>query len=119
MTARSQRDKLKAQLADTHRMRELAGDHPVMSIAFGERENELETQIEAIPLGVKEAKTILYFSGEPVQGSEGIDASFAGRVLEPFQSMVMADYASRYHGVVGTRDRRSGEADSIIQKTCR
>lgn len=117
MTARSQRDKLKAQLADTRRMLELAGDHPVMSVAFAERENELEAQIEAIPMGSKEAKTVLYFSGGPVQGSEGIDAGFAGRVLEPFQSMVMADYANRYHGVVGTRGRRAGEADSRLLLT--
>ena len=117
MTARTNRDKLKAQLADTRRMRELAGDHPVMSIAFSEREVELEAQIEAIPLGAQEAKTVLYFSGDPVQGSEGIDAAFTGRILEPFQNMVMADYASRYHGVVGTRGRRSGEADSRLLLT--
>lgn len=95
----------------------LAGDHPVMSVAFAEREKVLEDQIEAIPLGAKEAKTVLYFSGGPVQGSEGIDAGFAGRVLEPFQSMVMADYANRYHGVVGTRGRRAGEADSRLLLT--
>lgn len=117
MTSRSLREKLKAQLADTRRMRELAGDHPLMGGAFAERERELEARIEAIPLGAKEARTVLFFSGEPVQGSEGIDASFAGRVLEPFQSMVMADYAERYHGVVGTRGRRAGEADSRLLLT--
>lgn len=88
-----------------------------MAGAFGEREAELEAQIEAIPLGGKEARTILFFSGEPVQGSEGIDALFAGQVLEPFQSMVMADYADRFHGVVGSRGRRAGEADSRLLLT--
>lgn len=47
----------------------------------------------------------------------GIDASFAGRVLEPFQSMVMADYADRWHGVVGSRGRRHGEAQSRLLLT--
>jgi hypothetical protein len=117
MTARSKRDKLKAQLVDTRRMYDLAGNHPVMSVAFAERVTELEELIEAIPLGAREAKTVLYFSGDPVQGSEGIDVSFTGRILEPFQSMVMADYASRYHGVVGTRGRRAGEADSRLLLT--
>lgn len=98
-------------------MLELAGDHPLMAGAFLEKERELEDLIEAIPLGGKEARTILFFSGEPVQGSEGIDASFAGQVLEPFQSMVMADYADRYHGVVGSRGRRAGEADSRLLLT--
>lgn len=95
----------------------LAGDHPLMAGAFAEKERELEALIGAIPLGGKEARTILFFFGEPVQGSEGIDASFAGQVLEPFQSMVMADYADRYHGVVGSRGRRAGEADSRLLLT--
>ena len=47
----------------------------------------------------------------------GIDASFAGRVLEPFQSMVMADYADRWHGVVGSRGKRAGEGESRLLLT--
>src|SRR6266446_4741250 len=112
MTTRAKREFLKVQLLDTQRLRELAGEHPVMSVALKEREKELQAEIELLPLGDKEARTVLFFSGEPVQGALGIDASFAGRVLEPFQSMVMADYADRWHGVVGSRGRRFGEADS-------
>ena len=117
MTTRTQREALKAMLLDTGRMKELAGGHPLMSVAFAERENELQSLIEALPLGNKEARTVLFFSGEPVQGSLGIDASFASRVLDPFQSMVMADYADRWHGVVGTRGRRAGEVDSRLLLT--
>ncbi|MEO7299327.1 MAG: hypothetical protein ABI042_12215 [Verrucomicrobiota bacterium] len=98
-------------------MRDIAGQHPLMSVALEERERELKEKIAALPLGNKEARTILFFSGEPVQGSVGIDASFAGRVLEPFQSMVMADYADRWHGVVGSRGRRPGEAQSRLLLT--
>lgn len=117
MTTRAQREFLKVQLLETQRLKELVGDHPLMSISFAEREQELKEQIAALPLGNKEARTILFFSGEPVQGSKGIDASFAGRVLEPFQSMVMADYADRWHGVVGSRGRRQGEAQSRLLLT--
>jgi len=117
MTTRSQRDFLKVQLLDTQYLKELAGDHPIMSIAFAEREQELRGEIAALPLGNKEARAVLFFSGEPVQGSQGIDASFAGRVLEPFQNMVMADYADRWHGVVGSRGRRTGEAKSRLLLT--
>jgi hypothetical protein len=117
MTTRAQRDFLKVQLLDTQRLREGAGDHPLMSVALAEREEELQKKLAALPLGHKEARTVLFFSGEPVQGSMGIDASFAGRVLEPFQNMVMADYADRWHGVVGSRGRRSGEAQSRLLLT--
>jgi hypothetical protein len=88
-----------------------------MSVSFAEREQELSNRIAALPLGNKEARTVLFFSGQPVQGSLGIDASFAGRVLEPFQNMVMADYADRWHGVLGSRGRRSGEAESRLLLT--
>ncbi len=95
----------------------MAGDHPIMSISFAEREQELLEEISALPLGTKEARTVLFFSGEPVQGSIGIDAGFAGRVLEPFQSMVMADYAHRWHGMVGSRGPRPCEAQSRLLLT--
>jgi len=117
MTTRSQRDYLKVQLLETQRLREMAGGHPLMSVAFAEREEEIKAQMEALPLGNKEARTVLFFSGGPVQGSVGIDASFAGRVLEPFNAMVMADYAERWHGVVGARGRRLGEGESRLLLT--
>jgi hypothetical protein len=117
MTNRANREFLKAQLVDVQHLREVAGSHPAMSIALKEREKEIRDKIEKLPLGSKEARTVLFFSGPPVQGSVGIDASFAGRILEPFQSMVMADYADRWHGSVGTRGRRPGEADSRLLLT--
>jgi hypothetical protein len=117
MSTRAQREFLKVQLIETKRLKELVGDHPLMSVSFAEREQELQEKIAALPLGSKEARTILFFSGDPVQGSVGIDASFAGRVLEPFQSMVMADYADRWHGVVGSCGRRPGETQSRLLLT--
>jgi hypothetical protein len=117
MTTRAQREFLKVQLLETQHLKEMAGDHPLMSVSFADRERELMEKIAALPLGNKEARTVLFFYGEPVQGSMGIDASFAGRVLEPFQSMVMADYADRWHGVVGSRGRRHGEAQSRLLLT--
>jgi hypothetical protein len=114
MTTRAQREFLKVQLVETQHLLESVGDHPVMSVAFAEREKELREQIAALPFGDKEARTVLFFSGEPVKGSLGIDAIFAGRVLEPFQNMVMADYADRWHGIVGSRGPRAGEAQSRL-----
>ena len=88
-----------------------------MSVALKERQTELQSEIDSLPLGHKEARTVLFFSGEPVHGSMGIDANFAGRVLEPFQSMVMTDYADRWHGAVGSRGRRIGEESSRMLLT--
>ena len=85
-----------------------------MSVAFAERERELNEQIAAIPLENKESRAVLFFSGKPVHGSLGIDAAFASRVLEPFQNMVMADYADRKHGKVCGRH---GEAQSRLLLT--
>lgn len=117
MTTRTQRDFWKVQLLDTQRLMDAAQGHPLMTVALEERRRELQEKIASLPLGSKEARTVLLFSGEPVQGSSGIDASFAGRVLEPFQSMVMAHYADRWHGVVGARGRRTGEAQSRLLLT--
>lgn len=117
MTSRTIRNQLKVQLLETQRMLMLAGNHPLMSVAFANREREIKQRLDALPVGGKEAKVILLFSGEPVQGSQGIDSSFAGRVLEPFQNMVMADYAERHHGVVGSRGKRTGEGKSRLLLT--
>lgn len=117
MTTRSQRDFLKVQLLETQQLREAAAGHPLMSRAFAYREEELREKLAALPPGAKEPRTVLFFSGEPVHGSLGIDASFAGRVLEPFQSMVMADYADRWHGVLGSRGRVAGEQQSRLLLT--
>jgi hypothetical protein len=88
-----------------------------MSQAFGVREDELAAKIASLPLGGKEAKAVLMFSGEPVQGSLGIEASFAARVLSPFQNMVMNDYADHWHGAVGRRGKRPGEDQSMLLLT--
>ncbi len=117
MSARQQREFLKTQLLETEHLVELAGDHPLMSVALNQRQKELQQQLEALPPGQKEARTVLFFHGNPVHGSMGIDSSFASRVLEPFQNMVKADYADRWHGSVGSRGRRTGEAQSRLLLT--
>jgi hypothetical protein len=103
MTSRSIREALHVQLLDTERMLSIVGNHPIMSFSLTQRANELRQQLEAIPLDKREAKVILFFSGKPVKGSQGIDAGFAGKVLPPFQSMVKTDFAQRINGKLGER----------------
>lgn len=117
MTTRSQRDFLKVQLLETDRLLEEVGEHPAMSLNLAQRKEDLERSLQQLPVGAKEARTVLFFSGGPVCGSRGIDASFAGRVLEPFQNMVMNEHASRWHGTLGSRGKRRGETESRLLLT--
>lgn len=98
MTTREDRTFLKVQLLETERLQQLTADHPLMSHALSVRHQELNKRIEALPLGKKEPGAVLLFSGDPVTGSIGIDASFAARVLDPFQKMVAAAFAHLWHG---------------------
>ena len=40
MTTRALREFLKVQLIETQRLKEMVGDHPLMSVSFAEREQE-------------------------------------------------------------------------------
>lgn len=117
MTSKTRREQLQAKLVQAQRLKELVSGHPLMSKNYESIDEDFKLELEKIPFGKKEARSVMLFSGEPVQGSEGIDAAFAARVLAPFQSMVMADYADRFHGVVAQKGRRCGEADSRLMLT--
>lgn len=117
MTTRRQREHLKSQLIENERLQTLVADHPFMAASFAAQHEELEEKLASLPVGEKEPRTVLFFAGEPVLGSIGIDANFAGQVLVPFQNMVMADYSHRHHGTVGSRGRRSGESQSRLLLT--
>lgn len=117
MTTRRQREHLKSQLIENERLQTLVADHPFMAASFAAQHEELEEKLASLPVGEKEPRTVLFFAGEPVLGSIGIDANFAGQVLVPFQNMVMADYSHRHHGTVGSRGRRSGESQSQLLLT--
>lgn len=114
MTTRTDRQFLKVQLLETQRLQQSTAGHPLMSHALAVRERELTEQIQALPLGKKEPRAVLFFSGEPVTGSLGIDAGFAGRVIEPFQKMVAADFAYRWHGRKNGRRNSPSESNSRL-----
>lgn len=114
MTTRTDRQFLKVQVLETQRLQQLTAGHPLMSHALSIRQKELNEQVQALPLGKKEPRAVLFFSGEPVTGSLGIDAAFAGRVMEPFQKMVAADFAYRWHGRVAGRGSSQSESHSRL-----
>jgi hypothetical protein len=55
MTTGSQREFLKIQLLETRRLKEMAGDHPVMSVSLAEREKELRQKLAELSLRTMEA----------------------------------------------------------------
>ena len=67
MTLWEQRDFLQAQLLETQRLLRLAADHPIMSVAYTERERELQEQIDALP----SANSDLPTEPSPVIDTEG------------------------------------------------
>jgi len=117
MTTRRQREHLKTQLIETDRLLGMVSGHPFMAASLSARRKKVEERLESLPFGEVEPRTVLFFAGDPVQGSIGIDATFAGQVLVPFQNMVMTDYAHRHHGKVGSRGRRTGESQSRLLLT--
>lgn len=114
MTSRSIRDSLNVQLLEIERLLKLVGNHPIMSQSLQQKANALKEALDKIPLDQKEAKIILFFSGKPVLGSEGLDAFFAGKVLQPFQNMVKTDFSQRVHGKMGERGPAKNNFESQL-----
>lgn len=114
MTSRSIREAIQVQLLDTLRMLKLVGDHPVMAPSLQQKANDLQTQLDEIPLNQKESKVMLLFSGKPVLGSLGIDVLFTGKVLLPFQNMVKTDFAQRTNGKVGNKGQAKNLKESQL-----
>ncbi|TVK90976.1 hypothetical protein AYJ01_20590 [Shewanella algae] len=63
------------------------------------------------------ASVALFFGGEPVLGSQGILASFAGNVLDNFQELINKAFASKENGSLGERGRIPLKANSNLMVT--
>lgn len=114
MISRRNREYITIQLLETQRMLEMVGNHPIMSISLKQKEKVLLEQLDKIPVDKKDTKVVLLFSGNPVKGSIGIDASFVGKVTVPFQSMVTAEFAHRSDGKVGKRGALNKQNESRL-----
>lgn len=114
MTTRRNREYLKVQLLETQRMLALMGDHPIMTASLRNKETDLLDQLQKIPLDQKEPKIVLFFTGNPVIGSIGIDALFTSKVVAPFQNMITSEYAHRIFGKVGQRGKLNSQSESRL-----
>jgi hypothetical protein len=79
-------------------------DDPVGVVQYEQRKQQLEAEIQSLrEAQVHQASLALYFGGDPVFGSRGIAADFAGKALERFQEIVGKQFAAADLGSLGQR----------------
>lgn len=83
---------------------------------IGELTNKLETLKEKT-LTDNSASVALFFGGQPVLGSKGIAAEFAGVALEQFQNLIAKVFANNEVGDLGGRGRVPFKANSELMVT--
>jgi len=77
---------------------------PIGEMQLSRRKQKIGNEINQIDQHPKvKASVALFFGGEPVLGSRGISADFAGHTLELFQELVSRTFAKTEVGVLGTR----------------
>ena len=91
---------------------------PIGYRQFRSRLSDLEIQLAELTAQgrerVRRRELVLFFGGEPVIGSRGINAEFASKALDSFQQVISAKFASR-EGRVGTRGRiRGGDRSQML-----
>lgn len=114
MISRRNREYITVQLIETDRILQLIDEDPIMSVSLNQKKKNLLEQLEKIPVDKKDTKVVLMFSGNPVRGSQGIDAAFIGKVTIPFQNMVTAEFAHRVDGQVGKRGQLNKQNESRL-----
>jgi len=84
------------------------------------RIRELSSKLESLKeetLADNSASVALFFGGQPVLGSKGIAAEFAGMALEQFQNLIAKVFASSEVGELGERGKVPLKANSGLMVT--
>jgi len=105
---------LSSQLLELDRLGQLSSGDPIMSAALKKRRESIQLEFAKTPPDVQAPRTVLFFAGEPVMGSRGIDAKFAADVIAPFVEMVKTQYSAQKHGRVGARGPRKDESEARL-----
>jgi hypothetical protein len=91
--------------------------HFLDRIGLESRAGELSAELSALADDTgKTAETLLYFQGEPVVGTLGIEAKFSADVLRSFQDLVSKQAAAQY-GPVGSSGPIRAERESRLHIT--
>jgi hypothetical protein len=115
MTPLRNREMIQADIVGLEASLASAPDDPLAKPLAESRVAELREELskaEKSPSIIPE--TELFFGQGPVVGAKGIEAKFAGQVLDRFQDMVTNHFAAKFHGVLRRAGRRRGEADSKL-----
>ncbi|HEX5218543.1 MAG TPA: hypothetical protein VFZ59_03160 [Verrucomicrobiae bacterium] len=115
MTPLRQKETLQAELVGLESLLASTPEDPLATPLLRSRIEGLRSEIkktDAKTLLVPEAE--IFFGSGPVIGSQGIDAKFAGQVLDRYQDMVTNHFAAKFHGALRRTGRRKGEANSRL-----
>src|SRR5450755_192381 len=97
-----------ALLADREAVRRIIGtidaEDVLGRMSFQSRLEQINDQLAHLEQIVENTASVaLFFGGEPVIGSESIDADFSAKILTAFQAMVSKRLASDEFGDLGDR----------------
>ena len=115
MTPIRKKESLQAELTGLEHLYSLTPDDPIAKPLLKSQIDAVKIELnklEANPLAAPEAE--IFFGQGPVIGSLGIEANFAGNVINKFQNMVTNHFAAKFRGVLRRTGRRTGEADSRL-----
>ena len=117
-------DELRAELASVEWLiaQAHAEQDELGEMQFGSKRDSLQQELERLGNVAETSASVgLYFSGEPVFGSVGVDASFASGAIEAFQDLVTKQFAVAETGQLGRRGpvRLRGEAGLMISDVAR
>lgn len=79
------------------------GEDPLGSISLSERADEIQVQLDLLGVEKHHADVTLLFYGRPVDGSKGVDAEFAGKALQAYQSALSKHMNSLTGRALGQR----------------
>ncbi|MEE6129880.1 hypothetical protein V2E39_20950 [Chryseobacterium arthrosphaerae] len=96
---------IKAQIVDTERLLEMVREHPFMSIGLKEKIETLKQELLDIPEISHDPVMQFLFSGDAVNGSDGIKSTFVSKITPPVQGLVQAQLALNKYGKIGKRGR--------------
>lgn len=115
--------KLNSLTSDQHAVQQLISEaieygYIVGELQYREKLEKLDREISLLKnANETNASVALFFGGEPVLGSQGILASFAGNVLENFQELINKAFASKENGSLGERGKIPLKANSNLMVT--
>ncbi len=117
MNTRENKEFAQRQVAAMDRFLSWAGDDPLMGPALKQRREEFARQAAELPSAPPAPRAVLFFTGDRVEGSKGIEVEFMTKVLEHFQQMVKTQYAFTKHGRIGDRARQPGGTEAKLLLT--